>query len=54
MLLKLFSEVTKYTIVSRKKVHGWYTLRLAQREGWADIRAINIVYYQALSDANSV
>ena len=33
------------TIVSRKRAHGQCTLLWAQTGGWADIRAINIVYY---------
>ena len=34
-----------FTIVSQKRAHGQYTLPWDQTGGWADIQAINIVYY---------
>ena len=33
------------TLVLRKRALGWCTLHWAQSGGWADIPAINIVYY---------
>ena len=36
---------TIITVVSRKRANGRCTLHCAQTGGWADIQAINIVYY---------
>ena len=33
------------TVVSQKRAHGRVTLPWAQTGGWADIRAIIVVYY---------
>ena len=36
----------KYTVVSRKRAHGWYTLLCAQTGEWADIWNITAFYHE--------